>query len=293
MSTIVRSRPARRRQTLLETYAASFGDTYRRHRSTVALRAARVDAELAYQARGAFLAGMNHELRTPLNAISGFGTLLKDAEKMGFTKEQQQEYIGFILQSSDLLLSHINTIIEIADAESGGTSLRRRAFDLSDVLTQAAGAFSTESDQPVRFDLDLPSGLPLVDADPDKIATAFRHLVSYIDSFAAEDLVLSVTARPGLAGRGGDLVYVSMRANGQGPSQADIDEALRVFERVEEGLDRKFRTDRLGLPIAKSYIELNQGRFNIKLLDGNELMIRFALPVAQADHQSTAARLSG
>ena len=74
---------------LLGRYQALYGDSIRRRQNTVALRAARVEAELAYKARGAFLASMNHELRTPLNAITGFAGLLKEADTYGFAPEQR------------------------------------------------------------------------------------------------------------------------------------------------------------------------------------------------------------
>lgn len=278
-----------RRQQLLMTFSDQYGDAMRRRQSAVALRAARVDAELAYRARGSFLASMNHELRTPLNAITGFAGLLRHTDETGISTAQRQEYLDYILQSADLLLSHINTILEIADAESGGMKLSRRAFDLGDVLTQVAERMRTND---LTFVLDIEDGLPPVDADPDKVAAAVRHLVEFLREPASGAVAIGITVRRGVAGKSAEHIYVAMESSGPGHSPAEIDTALRVFDRVQDGLDRRFETRRLGLPIAKSYIELNNGRFNVKPLNDAGTLIRFALQVAVQDHQQLHDRLA-
>ncbi|WOI54186.1 HAMP domain-containing sensor histidine kinase [Parvularcula sp. LCG005] len=277
---------------MLSSYSETFGDALRRQQSAITLRAAKVDAELAYRARGAFLANMNHELRTPLNAITGFAGLLKDAEAMGLTEEKRGEYLDYILQSADLLLSHINTILEIADAESGGAKLRRRAFSAVDVVEQTIDQVREQLAGQASFTLDLPAGIPVVDADPDKVSTAIQHIIDYLVGSAEDHAEIHVTIRPGLGGKSEGFVYTAIECLAEGPTQADIDDALRVFEQFHEGLDRKFEGFRLGLPIAKSFIELNQGKFNIKTLGEKGTLIRFALPVASQEHQQLAEQLA-
>lgn len=294
MTAMVRSRPGKGRRSLLSVYTEKCGDAIRRNESTVALRAARVDAELAYRTRGAFLASMNHELRTPLNAITGFAGLLKQSEHMNISVEQRGQYLDYILQSADLLLAHINTILEIADAESGGAKLARRAFDVADVLRQVTDdILEAEMEaETIGFKMDLPRDVPPVNADPDKIGVALRHLISFLRTGTTEPLNISLTVRPGLAGKSGNFVYVALETDRPGHSAGDIQMALRVFERVHEGLDRQFDSHRLGLPIAKSYIELNHGKFSVKTAADNRTLVRFALPIAVGEHQQIYRQLA-
>ena len=289
MATVRAARSRRRRNDLLAAYVTQFSDAIRRHQSGVALRAAKVEAELAYRARGSFLASMNHELRTPLNAITGFAGLLKQAEEMGLTDEKRAEYLDYILESADLLLSHINTILEIADAESGGHKLSRCAVDIGDVVTQAMDSF--EEMTGLRTIYDFGASLPPVDVDADKIAAALRHIVEFLKE-PGQPLTLKVSTRQGLAGESAHFVYVALDAQGAAVDETMIGDALRVFEKVHEGLYRGFDQRRLGLPIAKSYVELNRGRFTIRSRPETGVQIRFSLPIAAEEHKATADRLA-
>lgn len=281
----------RRRDGLLDGYVARHGDAIRRQQSVVALRAARVEAELAYKARGTFLAHMNHELRTPLNAITGFAGLLKEADAYGFDEAQKAEYLDHILESSELLLSHINTLLEVADAESGGAKLDKRDFSPVELIEDAVTELGPSLDaRGIGLAADLPSELPSVLADPDRIDTALRHLVRFAAARMEAGGEVRVTARAGLSGASAAWLYVAIHAHGDPRAQSDIDDALAVFERVQQGLHRGLGSQ-LSLPIAKAFVELNGGRFNVKPARGG-WMYRFALPRAVASRPLDLAAVS-
>ena len=265
---------------LLDTYTARFGDTIRRQQSAVALRAARMEAELAYKARGTFLANMNHELRTPLNAITGFAGLLKEADTYGFPAEQRSEYLDHILQSAELLLSHIEKILQVADAESGGTKLRKDTFSVAEAVTDALAGIEAELDaKGVVVAEDVADDLPAVHADPEKITVAIQHLVRFATARSESGAMVRLAVRAAPAGHA-PWVYVSISTNDSGRSASEVAASLRVFERVHEGLHRGFASDQLCLPIAKSFIELNGGRFNVRPVGERGHLYRFALPAA-------------
>ena len=272
----------RRQDGLLAAYTARYGDAIRRQQSVVALRAARMEAELAYKARGTFLAHMNHELRTPLNAIMGFAGLLKEADAYGFAPEQKAEYVGHILESSELLLSHIDTLLEVADAESGGAKLSKHAFSPAELIEDVTTGLATDlAAKGTAVRADIGDGLPDVLADPDRIATALRHLVRFAGARTDRVTEVRVTARAGLKAGAAGWVYVAVEAEGDDRTLAEAQDAMRVFEHVHEGLHRGLGTS-LSLPIARSFVELNGGRFNVRARPQGGCVYRFALPGAPA-----------
>ena len=79
----------------------------------IELRKAKKISEAANQAKSDFLANMSHELRTPLNSIIGFSQILQDGIS-GIVNDEQQDVLGNILDSANLLLSLINDILDLS-----------------------------------------------------------------------------------------------------------------------------------------------------------------------------------
>ncbi len=274
---------------LLENYTSQFSGAAARHRSNVALRAAKIDAELAYRARGNFLAHMNHELRTPLNAVVGFATMLKDAKTYKFSDEQINEYLDFILQSAELLLGHIDTLLELAAAESGGAKLSRQRYDLGALLHEAVETQSTSAEEVgVKIISAIEDDLPDVFIDPDKMLKAIEHLLENALSLCRKGDQIKVLAKASSStASDGGWVYISIEDTGQGMTQEELSRSMRVFEQIHTGLDRKFAGAGIGLPVAKSFIELNGGRFNIKTEKDTGTVVRFALPLMKSEDLQT------
>ena len=275
--------PARRGQaeqnSLLGQYINSYSDALVHQRASVKAQAAKIEAELAYKARGEFLANMNHELRTPLNAIVGFASMMKEAKEYGLSEEQTSEYLGYILQSADLLLAHINTLLELAAAESGGAKMTRRETEVEDLVNgviERNAPLALEAG--VQLTKSVDQGLPDLHVDPDKVDTALNHLVENAITYCAAGGQVSVLAKPGRRINGAAWVYFAVEDTGEGMTPEELDRALRVFEQVHQGLHRKYEGAGIGLPIAKSFIELNGGRFDIKSTKGKGTKVRFALP---------------
>ncbi len=264
---------------LLDDYVNRYSDAVVRRRANVALRAARIESEIAYKTRGEILANMNHELRTPLNAIVGFTNMLKDSEQYELTPEQTGEYLDYILQSAELLLTHINTILDLASAQSGGAKMRRQPVSAKDLFDHCIEEFRTMAEQAgVELDLSVEPGLPHIEVDASRIGTAVTHLIENAVTYCEEGCTVSVLVRKGRRTGGRDWVYVAIKDNGAGMTSEELSRALKSFEQVHQGLHRKFEGSGIGLPVAKSFIELNGGKFYVKSNRGTGTTVRFALP---------------
>lgn len=275
---------------LLGSYVDRYSDALVRRRADVAARAAKVEAELAYKARGEFLAHMNHELRTPLNAIIGFATMMKDGHSYGLREEQTAEYLDYILQSADLLLSHINTLLEIAAAESGGAKISRQGVTVRELLEFAVEKVSSEVTQAkITISVNIAPDLPEIWVDPDKIGIAIQRLLENAFIYCNAGSQITILAQKGRRTGQKDWVYIAVKDNGIGMAPEELDRSLRVFEHIHKGLQRNYEGAGIGLPIAKSFIELNGGKFDVKSRKGIGTTVRIALPAKQpaAQDEST------
>src|SRR5262245_66133131 len=96
---------------LMSEYASLLGDAILRHRTRVAERSARIEAELASKVKSEFIANMSHELRTPLNSIIGFSKLLIEHDQRPVQGGEIVQYAKLINDAAGHLLSVINDII--------------------------------------------------------------------------------------------------------------------------------------------------------------------------------------
>ena len=94
-----------------------------------ALSEAVAAAEAASRAKSTFLSNMSHDIRTPMNAIIGYSDLL---DQHADEPEKVSDYIGKIRSSSNLLLSLINYVLEMARIESGKITLKEEVGCFTD-----------------------------------------------------------------------------------------------------------------------------------------------------------------
>jgi len=264
---------------LIGAYSARLAEAIAVRRAELEARAARAQAELSIKARSEFLANMNHELRTPLNAIIGFATMLRDSETYDLGEEQRRAYSEYVLQSADLLLAHINTILETAALDSGSVELKRKDENLRVVLAEAvARAAIAAAAAEVRIDDRTSADEIGFWGDAERAGQAIDHLLRV--ALRASPKGGAVLVRAAVSETG--FPEVAIRDNGEAMTPEAIREALSAFDEVHRGLDRAFAGPGVGLVIAKTFIEMQGGRFEIKSRAGKGTVVRIVLPPPRA-----------
>ena len=265
--------------TLISAFASGMGEAMAVRRASNMARAARAEAEMSIKARAEFLANMNHELRTPLNAIIGFTTMLKEGDSYKLTAEQRGNYADYVLQSADLLLSHINTLLEAAALDGGELTLEPAAIDLSAALQDATARAKIAADAgKVSIDIKSDGAAANGWGDAIRIGQALDHVIRTAVKFAPEGSRILVRASTGDDGWG----EIAVRDRGPGMSADEIEKALLAFEGPHKGLDRSFAGPGIGFAIAKTFVEMQGGRFSVKSKLGEGTLVRIALPPPQA-----------
>lgn len=102
------------------------------------LREAKNTAEAANAAKTSFLFNMSHDIRTPMNAIIGFRDLL---EKHQDDPEKRQDYLKKIDDASNVLLSIINNVLEMARIEKGTLECNEVAWNVEQFTNSIFSVF--------------------------------------------------------------------------------------------------------------------------------------------------------
>jgi len=272
---------------LMSAFASGMAEAMAVRRAGLTAKAARAEAEASIKARAEFLANMNHELRTPLNAIIGFTTMLKEGAQYNLSAEQRDSYADYVLQSADLLLSHINTLLETAALDGGEVAMEPASIDLPKALEDAVDRAKIAA-AAAKVTLDVkpdPDGASAIGwGDPVRTGQALDHVIRTAIKFSSEGGRILVRTLIDQQGWG----EIAVRDRGPGMSAEEIGRALSAFAETHRGLDRSFAGPGVGLAIAKTFVELQGGRFSIKSKLGEGTLVRIALPPPVADAKPTA-----
>lgn len=249
-----------------------------RHRDVeVSLLTTMRDVRAASQAKSEFLANMSHELRTPLNAIIGFAEIM-ESELVGPLGSKQ--YVGYakdVRESGHYLLELINDILDLSKIEAGQLEANLEEVDLGKTVDVCLRMVKDQaSEAGLTLDLSGAEGLPAIRSNARMLRQIILNLLSNAIKFTPEGGGIKIDMHLDEALRS---VSLRVKDTGIGIAPADITRVTRPFEQVESAQGNVHRGTGLGLPMAKSLVELLGGEFTIQSEIGNGTTVTMLLPV--------------
>ena len=238
------------------------------------LIAANEKAEFANRTKSEFLANMSHELRTPLNAVIGFSEIIHN-EAFGPCDERYRDYALDINQSGQHLLDLINDILDISKVESGAGDIHEEQIEIREVIVSVMTMLKGRAQKGgVKLELEVPDHPPALRADNRKLKQILMNLLSNAIKFTdpGGTVILRIWCRTGSG-------YVFQVVDtGIGIALDDIPKALAPFQQVDGELSRRYEGTGLGLPLAKSLVELHGGSLDLQSRLGIGTTVTVRLP---------------
>ncbi|MGE0733171.1 MAG: 7TM-DISM domain-containing protein [Alphaproteobacteria bacterium] len=259
--------------------AGSVGNITRLKDTENALREAKNQAEAANQAKSDFLAHMSHELRTPLNAVIGFAEMMETETLGPMGNVRYRDYVRDIRTSGEHLLELINDILDISKVEAGKYQLNEREFDLHELVADALHIVTARAQKAgvVLSDVVV-DGLPNLRADKRAIKQVMLNLLSNAIKFTPAGG--RVTVKTGVDSKNG--IVLSVADTGVGIRAEDIPKILKPFEQISTPLVRQQEGTGLGLPLAKSFVELHGAVLEIRSEEGAGTMMVVRFPPSRS-----------
>ncbi|HLZ65867.1 MAG TPA: ATP-binding protein [Aliidongia sp.] len=240
-----------------------------------ALRDARDASERSSRAKSEFLANMSHELRTPLNAIIGFSEIMRDEILGPVGVPKYREYLGDVHNSAQHLLLIINDILDIARIEAGRVELKEARIDLKRMIDECARMLRGRvAEAGLQLETSFENGAPWCIGDERLLRQVLLNLASNAIKFTPSGGRVRIEV-----GRkvGGELT-LAVQDTGIGMTAEEAAVALRPFGQVQGAFVRSRDGVGLGLPLAKSFVELHGGVLEVDSAPGRGTTVMVNLP---------------
>jgi PAS domain S-box-containing protein len=217
-------------------------------------------AQRATQARDEVLSIVSHDLRNPLSAIAMCARSLDESPPD--EASERRELISTIRESAAWSNRLIQDLVDVASLEQGRLSLRPQATDPTQLVLQARHMFEVEaSNHGIELVEDVPTNLPLVQVDGERIVQVFGNLLRNAIKFTPNGGRITIGARSTEK----EVVF-SVRDTGPG---IRVENQTRVFDRFWHSSDgARTRGSGLGLSISKGIVEAHGGRIWLESVPG-------------------------
>jgi len=241
-----------------------------------ALIDARDDALAGERAKANLLTVMSHEMRTPLNGVLGSMELL---ETTAVTTEQNS-YLHAMRISGEMLLHHVNEVLELSHLEADAASEQASSFDLEElmhglVVSQQATARAHGNSLELRLRLN---GHPNVQGRPLQVQQVILNLVGNALKFTRNGTITVEVNRQ----NDSELVEFLISDTGVGIAAADLERIFEDFVTLDTSYGRTSEGTGLGLAITQRIVGNMDGVIEAESDLGEGSMFRVTLPLPRA-----------
>ncbi|MBS2028465.1 MAG: response regulator [Deltaproteobacteria bacterium] len=220
-----------------------------------------------------FFADASHELRTPLSLITLTLRLLRTQHSTSLASNAGA-HLAIAERNAQVLLHHINNLLDLARLEAGARELKPRPVPLAPLLSGVVKELSLLAEsRGVVLTLD-PLAVADAWADPEKLESIFRNLIFNAIKFTPEGGRVSVRLS---TSEGKVAVAVADTGQGIAPEQR-----AALFERYVRSERARGGGTGLGLSIVKDLVDRSEGSISVESDVGVGSTFRVELPAAPA-----------
>lgn len=190
-----------------------------------------------------------HELRTPMTRLRGTAEV---ALRTPADAEAYKQALADCLEEAEQTLTMLNTLMDLAEAETGAMRLEWEEVNLSALLEGVVGLYEhVAEERGVTLKADIPEGLRLR-ADPRRVRQAAANVVDNAIKYTLEGGGVEIAAH----GEKRELV-ISVKDTGIGIKGEELP---RIWDRLYRGeASRSERGLGLGLSVVRAVVQAHKG----------------------------------
>lgn len=206
------------------------------------------------------ITNVSHDIKTPLTSIINYVDLLKQEN---IQNEKAKEYIEVLDNKSQRLKKLIEDLVEASKASSRNIKINKEVLNVKELLNQVTGEFEDKfNSRGLNIISKLPEKTVYIKADSRYLYRVLENIYSNVAKYAEENTRVYIDCI--LEEENTVAIYVKNISKDE--LNISADELMQRFVRGDKS--RNTEGSGLGLSIAKSLTELQDGTFNI-YLDGD------------------------
>ena len=223
------------------------------------LQAALAEKMKSEHMKAELITNVSHDIKTPLTSIVNYVDLLR---KEGLNSENAPDYLSILERQSGKLKKLTEDLIEASKATTGCITVNAEEMDINVLLSQACGEYE---DKLAKNDLipviTLANENPHIFADGGLVWRVFDNLLGNICKYSQKGT--RVYLKTEVKEENVHIMFSNISA-----AQLDISSEELMERFVRGDTSRNTEGSGLGLSIARSLTELQNGSFDIKI-DGD------------------------
>lgn len=220
------------------------------------------------------MSNMSHELRTPLNAIIGYSELML-GKPFGALSPAYIDFLRQIRDSGFALLDLVDNILTLADARHRGIGLQPSRICACELVGDAMAYFADRAAaRRVALRKVHDSEHIFILGDRYRLTQAVSAILSNAIKFTPTDGMITLTVGLDAA----RALSIRIADTGDGIDPADMERVFQPFIQADMGLDRRFDGSGIGLPLARTVMEIHGGTVAMDSTRGEGTVVTLTIP---------------
>jgi signal transduction histidine kinase len=223
------------------------------------------------------LLAVSHDLRTPLTSIRGFAEAIQDG-----AIADDGDAAAVIIAESRRLERLVGDLLDLTKLDAQQMSIAMRPTDAAEVVSTTAEGFRPAAVKAgVQLALPVPGApVPMVDADPDRLAQLLANLLENAIAFARSAVTVSMAEDDASS-----ACWIAVEDDGPGIPAEDLPRVFERFYRADRTRNRRIGSG-LGLAIVAELVAAMGGTVRAESPLGATGGTRFTVTL----HRSPAPR---
>jgi signal transduction histidine kinase len=225
------------------------------------------------------VASISQELRQPMSSIVGYTDLLL-GESVGILGALQRKFVERIKASTERIDNLINDLIQVTTLEAGLNELKPEPVDLNLIIDNAMSYTSSQvREKNISMHLDLPKNMAPIHADREALQQILIHLLQNAGAASPNEGTVHLRVQTRNE-EGGEYVLLQVSDTGGGIPAEDLPRVFTRLYRADNVLIQGVGDTGVGLSIAKTLTEAQNGRIWVETESGKGSTFSVLLPIA-------------